>query len=168
MAAIPFTTSARLVLKMGGQRLVQYFDDDNDGVADPAAMEEVIEDANSDVESKLLGKGWTRERLEAAAALEDDVLSRIATNIAMGYAGERRPEWLDAEGKGPFDALREKAYERLKDLARARERLPAETEVGKHTQVGGRLSKEQNPDGHFIFASTAEQRARGSRGPGGF
>jgi len=86
----------------------------------------------------------------------------------MGYAGERRPEWLNDEGKGPFDKLRADAMARLKLIGTGQQRIPSEAETGKNTQVGGRTSKNQAQDGHFVFAETAAHRARGSRGPGGF
>lgn len=168
MPDIVFVDDARLQNKMGAAHWLEYFDDNNDGVADAAPLAAVLEDANADVVACLMGKGYTATRLEEMADAGDKVLSRIAANIAMGYAGERRPEWLNDEGKGPFDKLRADAMARLKLIGTAQQRVPSEAEVGRNTQVGGRVSKNQNRDGHFVIANTAEGRARGSRGPGGF
>ena len=168
MALIEFVDEARLKDKMGSARWLQYFDDGNTGEASATAVQEVLDDANAEVQAHLLGKGFTEAHLQLIADEADPLLSRRAAEIAMGFAGERRPEWLDDKGFGPFEQLRQRALKSLKDVATAVLRLSSEAEAGKNTQVGGQLSKNQSPSGHFVFAPTAEHRSRGSRGPGGF
>jgi len=170
MPRIPFTTEARLKKKVSASRWLELFDDDNDGKADQQAILEVLNDANADVEAALMKKGYTQAQLEAMAG--DDLLSRIGTDIALGYAGERRTEFLDpTTGKSPYHAQRERGDRRLKEIQLGQLRIPAEAEAGGNTQVGGRVSRYRDRatgEGRHVFASSSEDRARGSRGPGGF
>ncbi len=123
-------------------------------------VEAMLDDANSDVISRLLNKGYSLEVLKALRP--DPKLKRLAAGIFMGYAGERRTEWLNANGDGPYEGLRRRAREELAKHATGELRLSLEPKKGSNTQVGGKLSKQ--PDPNFIFAPTRDR----PQGAGGF
>lgn len=159
-----FVDEDSLTRRFGPSRFIQLFDDDGDGVADPLAVTEVLEDANADLRSYLLRKGYTDADLDALVA--DPLLRRLAAAIAMGYAGERRTEWLNDKGEGRYHAVRERAYGRLQSLQKAETRVPTEGDAGvTNKRVRGKVSAADPP---FVFASSANDKANGSSGPGGF
>lgn len=150
--------------RFAADQWLQLFDDDQDGVADPEIVATVLADANADVKAALKGKGYTDADLDKLVA--DDLLRRIATATAMGYAGERRSEWLNERGEGRYHAQRARAEKRLEKLQKAQLRIPTEESVGvKNKQVGAGLDAADPP---FVFAASAADRASGKPGPGGF
>ena len=160
MAEVDFICLEDVELRYGADRMMQFLDDDQDGSADELVVEAILNDANSDVISRLVNKGYTIELLKSLR--RDPKLKRLAGEIFMGYLGERRTEWLNAQGDGPYEGLRKRAHAQLREYATGELRLSLETKKGSNTQVGGRLSNQ--PDPNFIVAPTRNN----PQGAGGF
>jgi hypothetical protein len=164
--AVTFGTRADLEARIGAARVVQLFDDDGDGLvegADLATLQQTLGDADDVVTGLLLNKGFTLEQLEILKG--DRQVLRAWAGIAAQLAGERRPEWLDDEGLGPFDALGIRARAELKALAAGEIRSVKEAETGG-TGMNPILQSDTT-DRPFIF--NPDPRDGTDRfGPGGF
>lgn len=117
--------------RIGADRVLQLFDDDGDGQLSGADLEKLaitMADADDIVTGILLKKAWTSEQLEVIA--DDRQVVRCWSGIAAQLAGERRPEWLDAEGRGPFDAFGVRGRQELGALARGETRSVKEDAPG--------------------------------------
>jgi len=151
---------ADLENRWGAVKVRQFLDDDGDGVADATPTAQVIADTEATVRGVLYQKGYSAELI---TAIENDAqLRRLAAEVAMGFAGERRPEWLNAEGNGPFEAFRKRALERLRLIAVGELRVAAEATVGQ--QRTGLTAEVDTRDPTFLVAESATNRV----GPGGF
>lgn len=162
-----FATKTVLEQKLGSAAYVELFDDDNDGEPDPGPLNQVLDSANADMSGRLLDKGYSLENLFDIC--DSPLLASTACEVAMGYAGERRSEWLDEDGKGRYDKIRENAYERLEMLAKALLKDPVAQGRGKGTtQDGGYVSRYRPPNPTFIFGVDDKDKRNGNPGPGGF
>lgn len=148
--------------RITAKRLTDLFDDDNDGDLvgdDLVKLETTMADADDVVTGLLVKKGFTMEQLELLAT--DRQIVRAWANIAAQLAGERKPEWLDANGKGVYDAFGTRAREELRALARGDIRSVKEPEAGVTRAVsagGDARVLEVCPDPRYPW----------DRGPGGF
>lgn len=162
-----FVDADSLELRIGSATFIELFDDDNDGVADPAPLDFMLNLANADMMSRLLKKGFSAAQMEAIC--DSPILVNCAAEICMGYSGERRSEWLNDNGDGRYEGIRKRARAQLVDLATAALRDPvAEARGQGTTQPGGKISKYKRPITNFIVAVDQVDRDRGSRGSGGF
>ena len=153
-----FTTEAELVARIGAQRVAQLFDDDGDGVADTANLNAAMDLADDWVRTFLEGKGFAKAQLEAAPVKDNKTLRGAATDIAIGFGGERKLEWRNDQGKGICDAEMRRGREMLGMLVKGELRI---TEAGPRTNISGRLTA---PTPTFVIAAS-----RGNpKGPGGF
>lgn len=153
-----FVVLADLEARFGAARVRQYLDDDGDGTPDANVVDVVLDDANSDMTSRLLRKGHTAAELELLAS--DSWLKRRATEIAIAYASERKPEWLNAAGEGPYEALRKRARADLKDWQANEARIPTETDLAPRRNVAGNIGAGPG----FVFAESDDN----PKGSGGF
>ena len=161
-----FVDADSLEVRIGSATFIELFDDDNDGTADPAPLQFILDLANADMMSRLLKKGFSAAQMEAIC--DSPILVNCAAEIGMGYAGERRSEWLNDNGDGRYEGIRKRSRAQLTDLATALLRDPvAEARGEGSTQPGGKISKFTTPS-NFIFAVDQRDRDRGNRGPGGF
>lgn len=159
-----FTNLERLIKLIGDRRAVELFDDDNDRTITQSddAVAFAMDSANAFVGSAIFRKGFSVEQVEALAS--DASLQRYATCIFAQYAGQRKPEFTDAEGRAPFHAMGEQARKDLAAIAAGelRSLLEAST-VGANPIVGGDVSTACPP-----FIVNRDPRYPGSQGPGGF
>jgi hypothetical protein len=156
------TRRAALESRITAQKIVQLYDDDGDGIvagSDLATLESTLADADDIVTGILLNKGFTLEQLAIIRTDRQVVLSWA--NIAAQLAGERRTEWLDAQGHGPFDAFGVRGRSELGKLARGDLRSPKEAEAGINLGLEGQF--DERP---FLFAPNPHDP--NDRGPGGF
>jgi hypothetical protein len=124
-----FTTVARLEKKIGAERLVQYCDDNRDGVADVDAVDQVIKAADREVRATLRQKGWSESKL---AGLEiDDFVCSLADTIAADRAAGRRAEFKLPNGDTLYSSEAKQARLDLTRIATT-ELRPDETEAGRH------------------------------------
>ena len=156
-----FVTRRDLEARLGADRVVELFDDDGDGSADEELLAEVLDDANKELESVLFKKGFGLDQLNNLS--RDRLLRRSATEIAAQLSGERRTEWLDDKGKGPYDALGERGRRRLEKLSHGELRASLEARYGGNTTVRGAVA---GPTPKFVFNPDPTDPRR--RGPGGF
>lgn len=136
-----FVTQESLQRRLGVERVRQLFDDDRDGTLndeETATLNEILSEADDTVIAALLNKGWTLAELNGLS--EDRALQRAACQIAAELAGERRPEFRDDEGFGPYDKMGERARETLKTFARGESRSRLEPSVGINRAIRGRFS----------------------------
>lgn len=165
MASIEFGSRAALEDRITAERVVQLFDRDGDGLitgGDETTMIEVFTDANDVVTGLLLGKGFTLAQLELLKA--DKQITRAWAGICAQLAGESKTEWLDDQGKGPYDGIGERARRDLKALSKGelRSRIEGEPDgTGRNPIIGGEIEAESPT---FIFNRNPGDR----RGPGGF
>jgi hypothetical protein len=141
---------------------VELFDDDGDGLvedADLATLETIMADADDIVTGILIRKGWSVEGLEHIAL--DRQVVRAWSGIVAQLAGERKPEWLDESGRGPFDAFGVNGRAELGRLARGEIRSVKEAEAGAHLSMGGEV-------GDHVFEFAPDPRIPGDRGRGSF
>lgn len=162
-----FATKKILEQKLGSAAYIELFDDDNDGEADRGPLNQVLDSSNADMSGRLLNKGYSLDQLFEIS--DSPMLSSAAAEVAMGYAGERRSEWLDDEGKGRYDQVRKNAYDRLENIAKALIRDPFASSLGKDTtQAGGYVSRYKRPHRTFVFGVDDRDKKESYDGPGGF
>lgn len=140
-----FTSVARLEQKIGAERLVQYCDDNRDGTADTAVVEQVIAAADREVRATLRQKGWPEDKLSGLEI--DEFVCELATSIAADRAAGRRAEFKLPDGTTLYTA---EATQARKDLTRiaTTELRPDETEAGRH--AGTRSRAISPPPKHVV------------------
>jgi hypothetical protein len=165
MAAIEYGSRAALAARITEQRLVQMFDDDGDGVVagdDLQILADIMGAASDVTTGLLLNKGYSLTQL--AIIKEDRQVIHAWAGIAAQLAGERKSEWLNDKGEGPYDALGSRGRAELKALATGTIRSVQEETAGANAIVSGETSAR---DPRFIF--NPDPRDPNDRyGPGGF
>lgn len=167
-----FTTFDELAKRISRRRAVELFDDDGDGLVagdDLVTAQDTAGAAHDEVVSIIFKKGFD---LGQVAKLEADrSLRRYATDIFAQLAGERRAEFLNDQGKGPYDALGERARATLKMVAAGelRSRLEDDASAGPDTAAGANpIVGGETSTGTPVFIVSRDPNIPGSRGPGGF
>lgn len=144
------------------ERLIQLFDDDGDGLVageDLATLETILGDADDIVTGLLIKKGWSEQQLEFLAL--DRQVIRAWSGIAAQLAGERKPEWIDESGHGPYDAFGVRAREELRALARGDIRSVQESTAGVNAALSGSVDQ-------HVFEFAPDPNIPGDRGKGSF
>jgi hypothetical protein len=169
MAAIQYggddTAARRTVLeqKIGADRVLSLFDDDGDGLVaatDLATLEAVFAQADDIVTGYLVKKGRTETQIREHLRSDRQVI-RAWAGIAAQLAGERKPEWRNSQGVGPFDLDGTRAREELKMLASGETRSHTEAESGGNTSLLGAIERP-----YLEFAP--DPTIPGDRGQGSF
>jgi hypothetical protein len=154
---------AALEARITGQRVIELFDDDGDGLVEGTDLDNlatVMGDADDIVTGLLIKKGFsTVEQLELIAL--DRQVTRAWAGIAAQLAGERKPEWLDDAGHGPFEAFGVRGREELRALARGEVRSVQETVAGVNAALSGSV-------GEHAFEFAPDPNIPGDRGRGSF
>jgi hypothetical protein len=153
-----FTSLEDLEAAVGAQRIAQLFDEDGDGVADDDLVERFVDQADQWVRMFLESKGMSRAQLDLPLVQANPALRSAATSIALGFRGESKAEWLNADGEGPYEKLRRDAKEMLGMLVKGQLRL---IDAGAKSNLTGRLTA---PDPTFIIAPSGSN----PKGAGGF
>lgn len=160
-----WTTLDELERKITRRRVVELFDDDGDGDIDgpdASVVAETIAAANDEVTSIMFRKGFEAAALNELS--EDASLRRYATSILAQHAGERRVEFLDEDGRGPFHGMGERARASLVKMSQGELRSKKEgTGAGENPIVGGDTNL-----GDPVFIIARDPRYPGRPGPGGF
>src|SRR6187551_2220920 len=147
-----WTSLEELIRKITRRRVVELFDDNGDGDitgSDAGVIDETIAAANDEVTSIMLRKGFDAGALNELS--EDASLRRYATSIFAQHAGERRLEFMNDDGEGPFHGMGE--------LRSKKEG----TGAGENPIVGGDVNL-----GEPVFVISRDPRYPGKVGPGGF
>jgi len=156
-----FCGRADLEAAMTAVHMVQYLDDDRDGVPDDRALTDVTTEANREIEAMLVQKGFSHEQLVVLA--KDEFVRRQAALVAKENAGFRRPTMLLADGTTIFSPEAKRARERIKMIASAELRLNAERAKGAGA-TGQVRGKANVPEPKFYVAPSSDD----PKGPGGF
>jgi hypothetical protein len=165
MAVIEYGSRAALAARITEQRLVQMFDDDGDGVVagtDLVILNDIMGAASDVTTGLLLNKGYSATQLEIIK--NDRQVIHAWAGIAAQLAGERRTEWLNDRGEGPYDALGARGRAELKALATGDVRSVQEETAGGHAMASGENSAR---DPVFIFNPNPND-PNDRYGPGGF
>lgn len=156
-----FVDRGDLERRMTADLLVQYCDDDNDGIADENAVSEVCEDADRALRSVLIGKGYTAAQL---TKLESDKgLRRLGATIGAELAAFRRPALYLDDGTTLFTVAARTAKAELSRYASGELRSIAEDVAGKSANLNS-LRTTTAPK----FYVRADPNNPNDRGPGGF
>lgn len=137
-----FLTLADLTYKVGERKVIQLFDDDNDGDITGAdevlAYQTVMCEAESMFFSRLL-RAYTDKDSCVTLAENDDVLRGHVAWVALELATERRSSFAGKGGIGQFQAQYERALQEFDLLSRGRSRSKGESVAGTSGNVGGQL-----------------------------
>ncbi len=144
---------------IGADRLRQLCSVDG-GDADETRVERLIQQASDRAAGKLLKAFSAAQIVDLAAA--DTALRGAIVDLFCGLAVRGRPEFVGPDGHGVYSEVERMALVALEDIAKAKDRLIAEEEVGQNPLVGNRLTRAAPP--RFTFAATR----RCPKGPGGF
>jgi phage gp36-like protein len=124
-----------LVAAIGPTDVVALFDDDNDGMADAAAIELVIGDAEAEVQSYLVGDYPNPLPVSASS---DNLLRRSAIDFAVCYAYERRPEYPRTKSEATKRQTRfERATARMQRIQSAIQIPPTLSQAAQPANIGG-------------------------------
>ena len=157
-----FVTQEDLERRIGADRVTELCDDDNDGVADDEIVSEILGDANREVASILYGKGFARDDLTKLA--RDRFIRRKAAMIAAQLAGERRTEWCNDRGEGPFHRMGQDGRKAIEKMSSGELRAALEETHGANRSIRGK-TKTGCPT--FIFNRNPDD-PKDVRGRGGY
>jgi hypothetical protein len=156
-----------LANQIGHDRIVQFFDDDADGVvvdADPN-VEQVLNQAEGLYYSRMRRAYGSRQALIDLATADSIVKGHVIW-LACEIAAERRMEFTSTEGWGAYKVQYERAITELDLLSKGQTRsVGGEEAVGQGANTGGRIQPKP-PAGEpnqFTFA-TSRNRPGGSGG----
>ena len=144
--------------RIGRQSFARLCDDDGDGVADPAVVADLLEEATHVAEGILL-RAFSRATIAKLAAT-DVALRGAICDLAIGLAGRRRPELLGPNGN-PYTEMRKEGERVLAMMCKAEQRIAAEENVGANATIGGATTRPVPP--RHVFA-TSRTNPRGSGG----
>ena len=147
--ADPFITPGDLVTATSQAVVDRYFDDDGDGLADPALVDTVIENTTSAILAKLL-KGFSAEQITILSA--EPLFKMHASFMALHLAAKRRYEWRDPQGNAPFRTDWADAMKYFDDLSKGNARSPQEATAGTHPIIGGHQIAEPPQRPTYVFA----------------
>lgn len=161
MAGGPLITLAQMERRFGPQTVSRYMDDDGDDEAESTVEEDVRLEATQVAEG-LLKPGFSLAQMEEMAKTDLAFLG-LMLDIAADIMARRRPENLDKDGNTPYTGIRNKAEQRLKEIAKAAARLIAEEDAGSNQKLAVRanINRRTYP---LVFQPTNEDPT----GPGGF
>ncbi len=143
-----------LEARVGPRRVLQLFDDDNNGVLgaeELAKISGILEAAEGEVASRMI-RAYSIDSITTLANA-DPVFKLHASWIALEFAAERRPEFLGAGGQGPYQNMYERAIKFFEKLSKGRQRSAGESEAGIGKTIGGKVQpKLPTGTSRFTFA----------------
>jgi len=149
-----YLTQADLENRVGPSRILQLFDDDNDGVlgaGELAVLATILESAEGEVDSRMM-RAYGIDGITTLAG-SDPAFTLHASWIALEFAAERRQEFFGAGGVGPYQMQYERAIKFFEKLSKGRQRSAGESDAGVGTGIGGKVQPTL-PTGtsRFVFA----------------
>lgn len=140
MATPDFLTIDDLNTRVGPRRVIELFDDDNDGnitdASEIAAYQAVMCEAESILYSRLL-RAYADKASIVLLAENDDIIKGHCSWIALEIASERRSFAAGRDGRGAFVFQYERALQEFDLLSRGRSRSKGEAVAGTSGNVGG-------------------------------
>lgn len=167
-----FLTIDDLIARVGSRKVIGYFDDSNNGTLsdESTAIDVVLSAAEAELYARLL-RAYPGDPADPAGAMQqlianDPALKIHVVGVALQYAAERRPEFTDVEGVGPYKAQWDRAMTYFELLSKGQQRSRGEVQAGQGANSGGTISPRPPAatEAAFVFA-----RNRNSpTGHGGF
>ena len=132
-----YLTVDDLTSLVGASRVSQYFDDDLSGDATEESTEiaDVLQAAENEADG-YLRKSWDIDSITLMAGTDGAFLRHVAW-VALEFAAERRPEFCDPEGKGPYWAYYERSVKFFTELGKGNRRSIGESVAGTSPRIGG-------------------------------
>lgn len=127
-----YIVDADLLAAIGEDPLNATADDDNDGTPDPTVLAQIIESAEAEVDSYLIG--FYTFPLTAPT---DGLVRLSALDFAVAFLFERHPEYVRNRDNKQGEARYTRAKERMYRIQQARQRLPEESQIQTPKNVGG-------------------------------
>ena len=167
-----FLSIDMLYARVGSVLINGYFDDSFNGTItdELPIVDEILMFAEGELTSRLLrhypGDVTDPESRIRILIDNDPTLRMHAVSVALQYAAERRPQFTDADGVGPYKAQYERAIKYFETLSKGTIRSRGETQAGKGANTGGNISPKP-PVGtaaQFVFAASRDAKS----GHGGF
>lgn len=112
---------------------LRLLDDDHDGVADASAVEALLADVDGEIDG-YAGRNYDLTTLKANPPAP---LRRVAADVAVQFAYQRRPEFFSERGETPWEARYKRALRKLEDLRDGRWRLDVDGAPADPAQVDG-------------------------------
>lgn len=155
-------TYADLISRISERTVIGYFDDDGDGVVDPASTEvqDVLQAAEGELFSRIL-RAFPGDVTSAQSAIRkliatDKTLLQHLAWVGCEMAAERRPEFCAADGSGPYKVQYDRALVYFDNISKGNLRSMAEyveNGSGVNPQVGGNMNPPiDSVAANFIFA----------------
>lgn len=167
-------TINHLYARIGARRVNGYFDDSHNGEVGDEDETDAVNDVLSAAEGMFFAYGmrnWTGNPRDAGSAIiklidNDPILLMHLAWVACQMAAERRPEFTDENGNGPFKAQYERAEKYFVNISKGLQTSLGSIEAGAGANAGGSFSQvdESGYPDPFIFASSKYRPG----GPGGF
>lgn len=167
-----FLTLADLYSRVDPNKVLAYFDDDNNGViADgDSQVDAVLSAAEAEMYARLM-RAYPGDPADAGGAMqslvnEDPALKGHVIFVALQLAAERRPEFTNAEGVGPYQTQWNRAITYFETLSKGLQRSRGERTAGVGANSGGNLQPRPpaTTERQFIFAPSKSS----PNGHGGF
>ncbi len=167
-----FLSISDLYARVGAQKINSYFDDNANGTIsdDTVAVNDVLCAAEGEYFSRML-RAYPGDYTDATSPIRtlietDCALKQHVAWCAVEMASERRSEFTDNEGYGPYRLQYERAKTYIDNLSKGQIRSMGEINAGKGANTGG-LIQPRPPTGtkeQFVFAPSNSSKA----GHGGF
>ena len=157
--------------KIGATTVTRYIDDNGNAVVDAgpgseeAFLDQFMDEAEATAVSHMMSAGYDEAGVTTIAENDPAFKGQVAW-IACELLAERRTEFSNDEGWGPYKVQYERAITYLEKLAKGRRRTKGEAQAGANAQVGGNVSP-RPPSGtsaQFTFAPNKQNPG----GSGGF
>lgn len=166
-----FLTIGDLYSRVGQTRIDSYFDDSYNGslTEENDQVVEVLRTAEGLAYSRLM-RAWPGNPADIGSGvrvlIENDTMLKVMISwIAVELAAERKTEFVDAQGNGPYKAMYDRALGYLDNLAKGLVSSPGQAVAGQNQQSGGYVTPEYAGVGTtFVFAASRDRPG----GPGGF
>ncbi len=161
-----------LIDRVGSRKVTGYFDDNNNGTLsdESTAIDIVLSSAEAEMYARLL-RAYPGDPADPGGAMQllvanDPALKNHVVSVALQFAAERRPEFSDDEGQGPFKGIFQRAIDYFETLSKGLTRSKGETAAGKGANTGGKLQPKPPAAsaGQFVFARSRDSPS----GHGGF
>lgn len=167
-----FLVIGDLIARVGARKVTGYFDDSNNGELsdESTAIDVVLSAAEAEMYARLL-RAYPGDPSLAGGPMQllvanDPALKLHTVGVALQYAAERRPEFTDDEGVGPYKAQYQRAIDYFETLSKGLQRSKGETQAGKGANTGGKLQPKPPAASHGQFIFSRSRDAPG--GHGGF
>jgi hypothetical protein len=152
---VAYITATDLLTAASQADIDRYFDDDGDGAADSARVDDLNAKASSVCDAKLL-QTWSPA---AVVELMKEPLAKMhCAYISLHLAAKRRDEWRNPDGKAPYFVDYEQALKYFDDLVKGQARSLKEDKAGPNPGIGGELQSDYDPP-RFVFAGTRDKPA---------